>query len=108
MERHTKRLDKFIENFNKNIIYLGDRSNEFLDDTKSKFRIVDDKVQYDVLTQFGKLKETRELKGHIFRQEDFQKEFKDLLEIDLILFNKLNNQWKDEKRDPKIDIFKEK
>jgi superfamily II DNA/RNA helicase len=99
-------LDKFIKLFKEDIIYLGDRSNEFLDDDKNKFKIVGDKVEYAVLTRFGQYKETKELKGHIFRKEDFEKDFLDLLEKDLKLFEVLSGQWENEERDPKIEIFK--
>ena len=104
--KHTRRLNKFIEYFDKNIIYLGDRSNEFLDDEKNKFKIVGDKVEYDVLTRFGKYKETRQLKGHIFDKDDFENDFIKLLTDALELFEDLHKEWKDEKRDPKFDLFK--
>ncbi|CAA6798700.1 MAG: helicase domain protein [uncultured Sulfurovum sp.] len=107
LNRHTRRLDKFIQLFKEeDIIYLGDRSNEFLDDDKNKFKIVGDKIEYDVLTRFGKYKESRQLKGNIFRKEDFEKDFLDLLGKDLERFEALNEQWKYEERDPKIEIFK--
>jgi len=100
LDRHTRRLNKFIEKFDKDEIYLGKYSNDFLDEKENYF-IENKKVSY-IDTKGNK----KTLKGHIFKRDDFQDDFRQLLKKDLKLFKKLNNDWKDEKRDPKIDIFK--
>jgi len=99
IDRHTRRLEKFIEYFEKDEIYLGNRSNEFLDDNIGKFKISNDEVIY------GKT-QIRTLKGHIFKKDDFENDFLDLLKEDLKVFKELNEKWKNEKRDPKFELFK--
>ncbi len=104
--RHKKRLEKFIKYFEKDIIYLGDRSNEFLDDNDSKFQIVDDKIEYEVKLNFAKSREKRKLKGHIFNKDDFYDDYLELLKEDLKLLELLWSEWVDENKDPKIEKLK--
>jgi len=106
LNRHLTRLEKFIEYFENDIIYLGDRSNEFLDDDNDKFKIVGQKIEYEVKLNFGKTKEVRELKGHIFHKDDFYDGYLELLKEDLKLLGILWSEWSDEIKDPKIEKLK--
>jgi len=100
LKRHTRRLENFLKMFDDNIIYLGKYSNDFLDN-KEDYIIEDDRLSY-----INKKGYKRILQGHVFTKDDFEDNFRDLLQKDLRLFKQLNKQWKNEKRDPKIALFK--
>ncbi len=103
IDRHTRRLEKFIKKFKDNKVYLGKNSNDFLDDKENYF-IEDNRVSYWKMKNKKKIKKT--LSGYLFTQDDFEDDFLKLLEEDLEIFQELNKQWKDENRDPKLEVFK--
>ena len=104
LDRHTRRLESFIEKFKKDEIYLGKYSNDFLDDKEDYFT-EEGRVYY--FKTKGKKRIKKMLSGHIFTKDDFEKDFLKLLEDDLDIFEKLNEVWEDEKRDPKLEVFKQ-
>jgi len=95
--RHLKRYEKFTENYENDIIYLGEKATDILD-----FDIESD-IDYDVFIQNliaqGKVKQ--------LKRSDFKKGFEADLKSDYSIFQELVERWKDIDEDPKLDKFKE-
>ena len=91
-ENHLRGLIKMFEN---NKILLGSKINIFdiLEDEDS----AEEKIES--MFEKGKVK--------IFEVSDFQEGYKEKLEKELLIFEQLNQMWRDVKEDPKLDTFKE-
>ena len=85
ISRHLKRYQKFIEHFENDIIYLGDKATDILD--------------YDNDEDKGRVKQ--------LSKTDFKDGFADALKSDLNIFTELVEIWKDIDKDPKLDKFRE-
>ena len=95
--RHLKRYEEFIENFKKDIIYLGEKATDILDFDKENDGDYDDFVQNFI--DKGQVKQ--------LTRADFKKGFEKALKSDLEIFKELVKTWKDIDDDPKLDKFKE-
>lgn len=98
LEKQLNRTRQFIANYEKNIIYLGDKSNEFLD-YPDEYSVKNGVLKHN--------EKNKELKGHVFVKNDFEKIFITLLKDDLDKFEELWGMWNKEERDPKIEKFEE-
>ncbi len=94
--RHEKRYKKFIENFENDIIYLGEKASDILDYDE------DSEVDYDEFIQkfidAGKVKQ--------LTRADFKEGFEIDLKSDYDVFKALVATWKTIDEDPKADKFK--
>ena len=96
IERHEKRYKTFIENFNNDIIYLGEKATDILDYDEQE-------EDYEAFIQ--RLIETGKVKQLV--QSDFNKAFEKDLKSDYKIFRNLVKTWKDRDADPKLEKFKE-
>jgi len=97
IERHEKRYKTFIENFNNDIIYLGEKATDILDYDEEQEE--DYEVFIQRLIDAGKVKQ--------LVRSDFNKAFEKDLKSDYNIFKNLVKTWKDRDADPKLEKFKE-
>lgn len=97
IERHEKRYKTFIENFNNDIIYLGEKATDILDYDEEQEE--DYEVFIQRLIDAGKVKQ--------LVRSDFKKAFEKDLKSDYNIFRNLVKTWKDRDADPKLEKFKE-
>lgn len=97
IERHEKRYKTFIENFNNDIIYLGEKATDILDYDEEQEE--DYEVFIQRLIEAGKVKQ--------LVRSDFKKAFEKDLKSDYNIFRNLVKTWKDRDADPKLEKFKE-
>ena len=95
IKRHLRRYEKFIENFEKDIIYLGDKATDILDYEED----ADSDEFIENLIDKGKVKQ--------LTRADFENGLEEALKSDLKIFKELVERWKDIDKDPKLDKFKE-
>ncbi len=95
--RHEQRYKKFIENFENDIIYLGESATDILDFDEESDN------DYDVFIE----NLIKELKVKKLKKDDFREELKEKIEEDYKIFKELVKEWKKVKKDPKLDKFKE-
>jgi hypothetical protein len=102
-------LEQFIIDLKNDKLYVGENSNHILNrQTSSKEYIYENgKIHYIKKTK-NKLEKIY-LKGIIFTKDDFKdiNKFQDSLKKDLNYLKDLQNIWKDNKLDPKVDKFLE-
>lgn len=93
--RQESHLRGLIKMFDENTILLGSKINIFdiLEDEDN----AEEKI--DTMFKNGKVK--------IFEASDFQEGYREKLEKELLVFEQLNQMWRDVKEDPKLDAFKE-
>ena len=95
LQKQESHLRGLIKMFEENRILLGSKINIFdlLED--------EDNTEEKIETMFeqGRVK--------IFEASDFEEGYKEKLENELRIFERLNQMWKDIKEDPKLDTFKE-
>jgi superfamily II DNA/RNA helicase len=97
INRHLQRYEKFLENYENDIIYLGEMATDILDfDAESD-------EDYDVfiqnLIEKGRVKQ--------LKRSDFKKGFEANLKSDLAIFQELVESWREVEDDPKLDKFRE-
>ena len=101
-------LEYFIEALKNNKLYIGENSTKVLNKktTKIQYNYDGDKVYYTKKIKGNLIKVY--LKGTVFKQSNFanSKKYIDDLEKELKILNKLKDIWKDNKLDPKIELFK--
>jgi len=95
--RHLKRYEKFIENFEKNIIYLGEKATDILDFDEENDGDYDEFIEN--LIKVGRVKQ--------LSRADFKEGFEEALKSDLKIFKELVATWKEINKDPKLDKFRE-
>ncbi|CAA6803936.1 MAG: Putative helicase [uncultured Sulfurovum sp.] len=95
--RHEKRYKAFIENFDNDIIYLGEKATDILDYDEEQ------DGDYEAFIQrLIALKRVKKLK-----RSDFKKNFELDLKSDYNIFKELVKKWKKVNVDPKLEKFKE-
>ncbi|WP_187646858.1 helicase-related protein [Nitrosophilus labii] len=94
LKRQLSHLEKLIEMFEENKIYIGVSKNIFdiLEDEESEEKL--EKLLFE-----GKLKE--------FKKEDFANGYLEKLYKDLEILKELNSIWENVENDPKLKIFKQ-
>jgi len=97
IDRHMRRYAIFIDNFEKDIIYLGKKATDVLDYDE------DTDGDYDEFVQ--KLIENGQVKQ--LKRSDFAPELKELLNSDYEIFKQLVKTWSSINDDPKLEKFKE-
>ena len=97
IQRHKSRYAKFIENFENDIIYIGDKATDILDYDEDSDVDYDDFIEN--LIKRGQVKKLKKC--------DFKKEFEDDLKSDYKIFKELVSKWKNIDKDPKLNKFKE-
>ena len=95
--RHLKRYETFMENFENDIVYLGEKATDILD-----YEVENDE-DYDKFIE--KLKEHGKVKQLV--RSDFKKGFEADLKSDYKIFKELVSTWKIIEADPKLEKFKE-
>jgi superfamily II DNA/RNA helicase len=95
--RHLKRYETFMENFENDIIYLGEKATDILDYD------VENDEDYDKFIE--NLKENGKVKQLV--RSDFKKGFEADLKSDYEIFKELVSTWKTIEEDPKLEKFKE-
>ncbi|MEA1953013.1 MAG: helicase-related protein [Campylobacterota bacterium] len=93
--RHEKRYKKFIENFDKDIIYLGEKATDILD--------YDEESDGDYDAFIERLRASKKVK--ILVKSDFEEGFETDLESDYKIFQELVKKWKTIDEDPKLEKF---
>ena len=93
--RQESHLKGLIQMFEDDKILLGSKINIFdiLEDEES----AEEKI--DIMFEKGKVK--------IFEASDFEEGYKEKLEKELLIFERLNQMWKDVQEDPKLNTFKD-
>ncbi len=97
IERHKKRYKKFIEDFEKDIVYVGEKATYILDYDEERDGDYDDFIENAI--KIGRVKK--------LCRADFKKDFEKDLKADYKIFKELVATWKDIDKDPKLDKFKE-
>ena len=95
LSRQESHLKGLIEMFEDNRVLLGSKINIFdiLEDEDS----AEEKI--DSMLEKGNIKE--------FEASDFVEGYREKLEKELLIFERLNQMWAEVKEDPKLDAFKE-
>jgi hypothetical protein len=95
LNRQESHLKGLIQMFENDSILLGSKINIFdiLEDEDS----AEEKI--DLMFEKGKVK--------IFEASDFEEGYKEKLEKELLIFERLNQMWAKVKEDPKLDTFKD-
>ncbi len=96
IKRHLRRYEKFIEDFENDIIYVGEKATDILD-------FNNENIDYDEFIE----KFIKEGKVKRLTRADFKSEFELDLKSDLKIFQELVEIWKDIDKDPKLEKFKE-
>ena len=96
INRHKKRYAKFIENYENNIIYLGEKATDILDYEENNEKDFEDFIE--------DLKNKNKVK--VLERQDFNPIFEKNLKSDYKIFQELVEVWKDIYEDPKLEKFK--
>lgn len=97
IERHEARYRKFIDNFNKDIVFLGEKATDILD--------YDEENDGDYEAFIKRLIDAGRVKQLV--RSDFTKELEFLIQSDYKIFKELVSTWKEIDQDPKLEKFKE-
>jgi len=111
IENAIQLLIKFIEDLENNSLYVGEHSSQVLKrDEKEQKYIYDGNGKIYYFRKTKTKKEKIYLKGIIFSKKDIKDptEYINKLKQDLDYLEKIKAIWKENKKDPKFDIFLEK
>ncbi len=94
LKRQESHLKGLIQMFTDDRVLLGSKINIF--DILEEEDTAEEKI--DAMFEKGKVK--------IFEASDFEEGYKEKLEKELLIFERLNQMWAEVKEDPKLDAFK--